>query len=96
MQLRRHLFPGNVRELENAIEHAFVMCHGNQIELEHLPLSILDSNQIESNQKNPPSHNEKELIKQSLIRNRGNRTLVARELGIHRSTLWRKMKLLGI
>jgi len=38
--LRNHPMPGNVRELENAIEHAFVMCHGQEIELEHLPPHI--------------------------------------------------------
>lgn len=38
--LRRHRLPGNVRELENAIEHAFVMCHGVEIKPEHLPLHI--------------------------------------------------------
>ena len=35
--LMQHEFPGNVRQLENIIEHAFVMCRGEQIELAHLP-----------------------------------------------------------
>ena len=95
-RLRGYRFPGNVRELENAIEHAFVMCHGNQIELEHLLLSIVEPNLVDFAQENLPSIDEKELIVQSLTRNHGNRTQVAREIGIHRSTLWRKMKTMGI
>ena len=38
--LRRYTFPGNVRELENAIEHAFVMCHSDEIQVSHLPAGI--------------------------------------------------------
>ena len=39
--LRKYSFPGNVRELENSIEHAFVMCHDNEILPAHLPQSIV-------------------------------------------------------
>jgi PAS domain S-box-containing protein len=93
--LRRYHFPGNVRELENSIEHAFVLCRGNEILPEHLPEAILE----ESNAINDISHNgnnEREVILESLTRNQGNKSRVAIELGIHRSTLWRKMKSLGI
>lgn len=41
-QLRRYPFPGNVRELQNAIERAVTFCHGRSIELEHLPTRIAD------------------------------------------------------
>jgi DNA-binding NtrC family response regulator len=36
-------FPGNIRELENAIEYAFIMCERDTIELQHLPISITGS-----------------------------------------------------
>jgi PAS domain S-box-containing protein len=95
-ELRSYPYPGNVRELENAIEHAFVMCYGNQIELDHLPPAIVNYYPVSPLRESPLEVDEKEQIKQALIRNRGNRTLVAREFGIHRSTLWRKMKSLGL
>jgi PAS domain S-box-containing protein len=92
--LRRHPLPGNVRELENAVEHAFVMCHGSEIGLEHLPPHIANESSPQSSNGHAP--NEKELILQTLRRYQGSRSKAATELGMHRSTLWRKMKTLGI
>jgi transcriptional regulator of acetoin/glycerol metabolism len=93
--LRKYHFPGNVRELENAIEHAFVLCRGNEILPEHLPESILkESNAITDISNN--GNNEREVILESLTRNHGNKSRTAVELGINRSTLWRKLKSLGI
>jgi PAS domain S-box-containing protein len=89
--LRKYSFPGNVRELENAIEHAFVMCRGDEILPAHLPESILKEsyaiNDISNNGKK-----DKEVILECLSRNKGNKSKTAIELGIHRSTLWRKIK----
>ena len=93
--LRKYSFPGNVRELENAIQHTFVMCRDGVILPEHLPETILDENVI----KEDVSHNlksEKELIIESLKRNHGNKSKAAVELGMHRSTLWRKIKELQV
>ena len=93
--LRKYSFPGNVRELENAIQHTFVMCRDGVIFPEHLPETILDENVI----KEDVSHNlksEKELIIESLKRNHGNKSKAAVELGMHRSTLWRKIKELQV
>jgi PAS domain S-box-containing protein len=92
--LRRHPLPGNVRELENAIEHAFVMCHGSEITPDHLPPHI--TTEACPHNGNGHTSNEKELILQALQRYGGNRSRAAAELGMHRSTLWRKMKTLGI
>ena len=93
--LRKYSFPGNVRELENSIEHAFVLCRGNEILPEHLPESILKEsfaiNDISNN-----GHHEREVILESLTRNQGNKSKTAVDLGIHRSTLWRKMKFFRI
>jgi PAS domain S-box-containing protein len=93
--LRRHRLPGNVRELENAVEHAFVMCHGSVIGIEHLPPNITArTNGAVYSSGEPPE--EKQVILDALQRYGGNRSRAAAELGMHRSTLWRKMKTLGI
>ena len=93
--LRKYSFPGNVRELENAIQHTFVMCRKGTILPEHLPESIIDehfmSKAVSNNVKN-----ERELIIESLKRNNGNKSKAATELGMHRSTLWRKIRELCI
>jgi PAS domain S-box-containing protein len=93
--LTRYGFPGNVRELENAIEHGFVMCHGEEIQIEHLPQSVI-SGGAARNGNGLPQKSEKELILDALQRTGGNRTRAARELGMHRSTLWRKARMHGI
>ncbi len=93
--LRNHPLPGNVRELENAIEHAFVMCHGQEIELEHLPPHITNY-QIAGLKPDTNHKSEKSVILEVLKRNKGNKAKSAAELEMHRSTLWRKMKTLGI
>jgi PAS domain S-box-containing protein len=89
--LHHYAFPGNVRELENAIEHAFVMCPGEQIEVEHLPHHIVDAAEAGTGATLDPQ-SEKQLIAELLARHHGNRTRVASELGMHRTTLWRKLK----
>lgn len=93
-------FPGNVRELENIIEHAFVMCQGEKLEVEHLPAEFRESFMTASSTKPSSFHDrfqvsEENIIKDALQRNFGNRSATAKELGIHPSTLWRKMKQLG-
>lgn len=89
-------YPGNIRELENIIEHAFVLCHGSTIQLTHLPPELPKETR-ESDDLQPPFENklkdrERELIQQTLEKYHGNRTLAAKELGIHPTTLWRKLK----
>jgi len=95
--LRRYCWPGNVRELENAIEHAFVLCRGNVIEVEHLPERIVAGARDEGKLTAPFGGSSPEaVIRECLARNHGNRSETARELGMHRSTLWRKMRQYGI
>jgi len=95
--LMNHKFPGNVRELMNAIEHAFVLCPGGVLLPEHLPELL----RPEGGRRRPASplsleELEAELIREALSQNNNNRTKTARQLGIHKTTLWRKMKKLGI
>ena len=98
--LMRYDFPGNVRELENIIEHAFVMCKGDMIELRHLPPELIERSKKalleEKEIDRPLQRAEAESIRKALERNRGNRLRTARELGIDRSTLWRKIKRYGL
>jgi len=88
-------YPGNVRELENIIEHCFVLCEGEIIETRHLPASVcpdLKTEKIEGGRPATIKQMEIVLIKQALRRNKGNKTAAARELGIDKSTLFRKIK----
>jgi len=87
-------YPGNVRELANIIEHCFVLCEGEIIEARHLPASIRPALKTESATSGPATIKQMEiiLITQALRRNEGNKTAAAKELGIDKSTLFRKMK----
>lgn len=89
--LRRYDFPGNVRELENAIEHGFVMCRGEQIEPRHLPRRIQQAAENASRSDREP-RSERAIIQEALARHGGNHQATALELGMHRSTLWRKLQ----
>ena len=95
--LVNHDFPGNVRELHNCIEHAFVLCRTDRIRLEHLPIYLLDR-QVPRHREMTSTLDNIECITilETLRRHNGNRTAAARELGIHKTTLWRKMKMLNI
>lgn len=87
-------FPGNIRELENIIEYAFILCKTKHIELQHLPAEMREWSRFQDDQAplDPASREEAEKIRRLLERNRGKRMQTARELGISRSTLWRKIK----
>ena len=85
-------WPGNVRELENAIEHAFVLCRQDVISTEHLPEQIqhlIDTCQEPGD--NTLKEIEKAAITRALIRNDWRRVATARELGIDKNTLRRKI-----
>ncbi|RJP65455.1 MAG: PAS domain-containing protein [Candidatus Abyssobacteria bacterium SURF_17] len=98
--LMGYSFQGNVRELENAIEHAFVVCIGDTIQLEDLPSHIVaavtESHVSAKTRLRPLDNAEAETIRTVLSKHFGNRNRAAAELGISRNTLWRKMKRYGI
>ena len=99
--LMRYDFPGNIRELENIIEYAFVLCRGDMIKTRHLSQGIQDGpirNTAEEHSLSPPrlERVEKEAIVAALESHWGHRGKTAEYLKIDKSTLWRKMKKYGI
>ena len=98
--LLAHRWPGNIRELENVVERAFVLCREGWIGIVHLPeefvvrrgtvpIPAMDLRSIRASQ-------EIQAIRDALLRNSGNRLAAARELGIHKTTLFRRLKQMGI
>ncbi|MEQ8223437.1 MAG: sigma 54-interacting transcriptional regulator [Candidatus Eremiobacterota bacterium] len=93
--LMKHNFPGNIRELENIIEHTFILCKGSIILAEHLPEQFISSHPVQY-QKKSLKDMEKYVIYEALRKNNWNKKETAKELGIDKTTLWRKIKLFGI
>mgnify|MGYP002063887150 CR=1 FL=1 len=96
-------WPGNVRELEHAIEHAFVLVKGNRINVAHLPPEVTGSVPAPAapaadaaNAANILDSAEKQAIESTLARHGWNKAAACRELGLSRTTLWRKIKRYGI
>jgi len=93
-------FPGNIRELENIIEYATLVCKNHLVGIEHLPESFRQ----ESDRRMIPASEgiianessldnlEKDFIYETLRKNNWKRKLTAAQMGIHPTTLWRKMK----
>lgn len=97
--LMAHNWPGNIRELENAIERAFVICGDGPIGIAHLPGELTARGEGFGAKGDPRAAHDildTQAIRTALERNAGNRLAAARELGIHKSTLFRRMKKLGI
>ncbi len=97
--LMNHDYPGNARELENIIEHAFVLCRSSVIELNHLPPELVRDTSVVPGDDGPPTTlkaMEAIHISDALRRTRGNRSAAAEILGIHPSTLFRKIRDLNL
>lgn len=94
--LLNYSYPGNVRELENILQHAVIFSENNTIAKNELPSQVLSSRQLLTPAQEEEiiklDDIEKEFIKKALIKYNNNHTGAAKKLGISRSTLWRKIK----
>jgi transcriptional regulator with PAS, ATPase and Fis domain len=92
--LINYLWPGNVRELENAIEHAFVLATGAVLEAKDLPpeIRLATSNGLPILPPDTSLGPAEEKIRRALLAVAGNREKAAEMLGLHRTSLWRKMR----
>ncbi len=92
----RYDFPGNVRELENVIEHSIILCRDGVITKEHLPSEILKEVLPTDKSSLPLKESLKETEKQMIIKNltriSGSIVKTDRALKMNKVTLWRKMK----
>jgi len=100
-RLMAYDYPGNVRELQNVIEHAVVLCRDNEIAVDHLPFELVHgtSEHPATGSKlgvSPLMQAEASAIIQTLRQYNGHRGKTAAALGIDKTTLWRKMKRFGI
>jgi DNA-binding NtrC family response regulator len=97
-------WPGNVRELQNAIEHSVVLCEGGVVTVKHLPRELRLPAVLQEAAAHPFNGEtnlkldarEREAILQALAQCHGNKKKAAAVLGIHRPTLYSKMKRYGI
>jgi len=96
-------YPGNIRELENILEHALIISQESEILSQHLPDYIQRPIQApkpddkrQTNFAENLHRRERHRIEQALNSQGGNRTRTAQELGMDRTTLWRKMKRYGL
>ena len=98
--LMTYHWPGNVRELENVVERAFVLCREGLIMARHLPGEVRRVGSVDAGPGQPIVQTrrgvEAAAIRACLEKHDWNRGVAARELGIHRSTLFRKMRAMGI
>lgn len=103
--LMKYTFPGNVRELENIVEYAYIRCSGQYIEPVHLPTELIEEDSLPENgdlfesvlnSQRPMEAMEKLLIERILMEENWKYQNAARRLGISRTTLWRKIKELRI
>jgi len=96
--LMSHDYPGNVRELENLVERAFILCRSSRIEREHLPEPLCQHIPGSNLPVDLDSFKQMEasFVMNTLRRHNWNRTEAAKALGIHKTTLFRKIKALGL
>lgn len=84
-------WPGNIRELEHAIEHAYVLCHDDTIRRDHIPMEIQEYISVRKAANKNTMEDEREQIIETLKVTDWNKAKTARLLGIDRSTLYRKI-----
>jgi transcriptional regulator with PAS, ATPase and Fis domain len=86
-----HPWPGNIRQLEHVLEHAFILCRQNAITVEHLPADFKDTVEARRPLLTDGRTDERGMILQALEKAGGNKARTAKLLGISRRTIYRKM-----
>ncbi len=95
--LLNHTWPGNIRELRNAVEFAFAVGRGEELRLEELPPEFAeDGEPPESLHADVGSQSEREKIREALQLEGGKVNAAANRLGMSRATFWRKRKQHGL
>lgn len=94
-KLKKYSWPGNIRELEHAIERAVILCEGTTIDAHGFDLNSAGS-VFNVSASTTLDENERNFIKQALQRNQGNVTKTAKELGITRTALYRRLDKYGL
>jgi DNA-binding NtrC family response regulator len=100
--LQRYRWPGNVRELQNVVERSVLLGKGETIRLEDLPQTVIGDAPLplqpigQGTLKQALQCPERQIILDMLKKHNGNRSLTAQALGINRTTLYKKMKRLGM
>jgi DNA-binding NtrC family response regulator len=89
--LKRYAWPGNIRELENVVQRAVIMCDG-EITLQHIPKQLKYKIDFPVKGFKTLQEKEKEYIQKVLVHAEGNKTKAAKILGIDRKTLREKLK----
>ncbi len=98
-RLMNHTYPGNIRELENILEHAYVLCREPLINEKHLPHDFLEKTGRDAavpTTLHPLASSEGQVLLKVLKAHGGSRLKTARHLGISRTSLWRKIRKYGI
>ncbi len=94
--LMNYHWPGNIRELINILEYAFVLCHEDEITPDHLPIQftqdISNTPSLEPLENKKSSKNERQKIIEALKQTGGKKAKTANILGMSRVTLWKKIK----
>lgn len=88
---RRHVWSGNVRELVNTLEHAFILCNQHVITTDHLPIEMQSQTGSITVLNGHGKMSEAEAIEQALEKAGGNKAKAARLLSMSRKTIYRKM-----
>jgi transcriptional regulator with PAS, ATPase and Fis domain len=95
--LTRHDWPGNIRELRNVLTYAFIMGDGPELKVDELPPEVGQSRGTEARgAADAPPDDEAARIKWALGEHAGHLGRAAEALGLSRTTLWRRMKSLGL
>ena len=95
-KLKKYPWPGNVRELKNAVERAIILGSSGQLSPSSLFVPGYSVSETQNQDSFDMNENEKQLILKAINHNRGNITYAARDLGIARAALYRRMKKHGI